>query len=166
MGLMFGLVNNVSKNIGFFVTDVTFQYVTFTLSTVTFPSHVLVNNVLCSYWKLFMKELMSLESNGISSTNLLYNTDSQICAILTLGIFNFETASENVTFMLFWIIQSTDHELIPARNVGLAAVQGSATGSNVGYYSTWKHSPFKERNEQGCYNAIQKDGDEDWQRTP
>jgi hypothetical protein len=33
-------------------------------------------------------------------------------------------------------IQSTDHELIPARNAGLATVQGSASGSNVRYYPT------------------------------
>jgi hypothetical protein len=28
-------------------------------------------------------------------------------------------------------IQSTDHELIPARNASLAAMQGSASGNNV-----------------------------------
>jgi hypothetical protein len=32
---------------------------------------------------------------------IYFTTDSQICAILTLGIINFSTASENVTFMLF-----------------------------------------------------------------
>jgi hypothetical protein len=32
-------------------------------------------------------------------------------------------------------------------------MQGSASGSNVRYYPTWKHSPLKERNEQGCHNA-------------
>jgi hypothetical protein len=41
----------------------------------------------------------------------------------------------------------------PARNASLVAVQGSARGTNVRYYPTWKHSPLKERNEQGCYNA-------------
>jgi hypothetical protein len=46
----------------------------------------------------------------------------------------------------------TDHELIPARNATLAAMQGSASGSKVRYYPTWKHSSLKERNEQGCYN--------------
>jgi hypothetical protein len=50
-------------------------------------------------------------------------------------------------------IQSTYHELIPARNASLAAMQGSPSGSNVRYYPTWKHSPLKERNEKGCYNA-------------
>jgi hypothetical protein len=50
-------------------------------------------------------------------------------------------------------VQSTDHELIPARLASLAAIQGSASGSNVHYYPTRKHSPLKERNEQGCYNA-------------
>jgi predicted aconitase len=33
-------------------------------------------------------------------------------------------------------VQSTDHELIPARNASLAAMQGSASGSNVRYYLT------------------------------
>jgi hypothetical protein len=51
------------------------------------------------------------------------------------------------------VLQSTDHELITERNANLAAMQGSAGGSNVRYYPTLKHSPLKERNEQGCYNA-------------
>jgi hypothetical protein len=42
-------------------------------------------------------------------------------------------------------ILSTDHELIPARNASIAALQGSASGSNVRYYPTRKHSPFKEK---------------------
>jgi hypothetical protein len=46
---------------------------------------------------------------------------------------------------------STDNELITERNVNLAAMQSSASGSNVRYYPTWKHSPLKEINEQGCY---------------
>jgi hypothetical protein len=33
-------------------------------------------------------------------------------------------------------LQSTDHELISARNVSLAAMHGSAGGSNVRYYPT------------------------------
>jgi hypothetical protein len=48
---------------------------------------------------------------------------------------------------------STDHELIAARNVSLAAMHGIASGSNVRYYPTWKHLPLKERNEQDCYNT-------------
>jgi hypothetical protein len=51
------------------------------------------------------------------------------------------------------MVQATDHELIPARNASLAAMQSSASGSNVRYYPTWKHSHLKERNEQDCYNA-------------
>jgi hypothetical protein len=47
-------------------------------------------------------------------------------------------------------VQSTDHELILARNASLTAMQGPASRSNVRYYPTWKHSPLKERNEQGC----------------
>jgi hypothetical protein len=47
----------------------------------------------------------------------------------------------------------TDHELVPARNASLAAMQGSASGSNNRYYAMWKHSPLKERNERVCYNA-------------
>jgi hypothetical protein len=47
-------------------------------------------------------------------------------------------------------LQSTDHELIPARNASLAAMQSYASGSNVRYYPT----PLKERNEQGCYYAY------------
>jgi hypothetical protein len=43
---------------------------------------------------------------------------------------------------------STDHELIPARNASLAAMQGSAKGSNVRYYPKLKHSLLKESNEQ------------------
>jgi hypothetical protein len=37
----------------------------------------------------------------------------------------------------------------------LAAMHGFASRSSVPHYPTWKHSPRKERNEQGCYNAIQ-----------
>jgi hypothetical protein len=33
-------------------------------------------------------------------------------------------------------VQSKDHELIPARDASLAAMQGSASGSNVCYYQT------------------------------
>jgi hypothetical protein len=33
-------------------------------------------------------------------------------------------------------VQSTDHKLIPTRNVSHAAMQGSASGSNVRYYPT------------------------------
>jgi hypothetical protein len=44
-------------------------------------------------------------------------------------------------------VQSTEHELIPARDASLAAIQGSATGSNVRYYLTLKHwAPKKETN--------------------
>jgi hypothetical protein len=32
-------------------------------------------------------------------------------------------------------------------------MQGSARGSNVRYYPTWKHSPLKDKNEQGCYKV-------------
>jgi hypothetical protein len=48
-------------------------------------------------------------------------------------------------------ILSTDHEFIPPRNASLAAMHGSATGSNGRYNPTQKHSPLKERNEQVCY---------------
>jgi hypothetical protein len=34
------------------------------------------------------------------------------------------------------LLQSTDHELVPARNASLAAMQGFANGSNVLYYPT------------------------------
>jgi hypothetical protein len=34
------------------------------------------------------------------------------------------------------IIQSTYHEVIPARNTSLTAMHGSASGSNVRYYPT------------------------------
>jgi hypothetical protein len=51
------------------------------------------------------------------------------------------------------LVLSTDHELISARNASLAAMHGSASGSGVRYCPTWKHSPLKEINEQGCYNA-------------
>jgi hypothetical protein len=57
-------------------------------------------------------------------------------------------------FPIRLMLQSTDHEFIPAMNASLAAMQGSASGSNVRYYLTWKHSPLKEGNEQGCYNAY------------
>jgi hypothetical protein len=33
-------------------------------------------------------------------------------------------------------VQSTDNELIPARNASLVAMKGSVTGSNVRYYPT------------------------------
>jgi hypothetical protein len=56
---------------------------------------------------------------------------------------------------VYGILQSTDRELIPARNASLAAVQGSTSGSSARYYPTWKHSLLKERNEQGCYSVIQ-----------
>jgi hypothetical protein len=47
----------------------------------------------------------------------------------------------------------THHEMIPARNASLAAIYCSASGSNIRYYPKLKHSPIKERNEQGCYDA-------------
>jgi hypothetical protein len=40
-------------------------------------------------------------------------------------------------------VLSTDHEMIPARNTSLAAMHGSASGSNVCYYPTRKHSSLK-----------------------
>jgi hypothetical protein len=43
-------------------------------------------------------------------------------------------------------IQSTDHELIPAKNASLAAMQSSASGSNIRYSPMWKNSPLKEGN--------------------
>jgi hypothetical protein len=46
-------------------------------------------------------------------------------------------------------VRSIDHELIPARNLSLVAIQCSASGSNIRYYPSWKHLPLKERNEQG-----------------
>jgi hypothetical protein len=52
-----------------------------------------------------------------------------------------------------WDAACAGHELIPARNASLAAMQGSASESNVRYYRTWKHSPLKERNEQTCYSG-------------
>jgi hypothetical protein len=52
------------------------------------------------------------------------------------------------------LTHSTDHELIPARKASLVAMQGSASGNNVRSYSTWKHSPLKEGNEQDCYTAY------------
>jgi hypothetical protein len=67
------------------------------------------------------------------------------------------TSRERRTVPVARHVQSTDHELIPARIASLAAMPGSASGINVCYYPTWKHSPVKERNEQGCYNAIQTD---------
>jgi hypothetical protein len=33
-------------------------------------------------------------------------------------------------------VQSTDHELIPARYASLAAMHGSASGNNIRYYPT------------------------------
>jgi hypothetical protein len=51
-------------------------------------------------------------------------------------------------------LQSIDHELIPHGMRVLAAMQGSASGSTVRYYPTWKQFPPKERDEQRCYNAY------------
>jgi hypothetical protein len=50
-------------------------------------------------------------------------------------------------------IQPTVHELMPAWNASLAAMQCSASGSNVPYYPSAKLSPINERSEQGCYNT-------------
>jgi hypothetical protein len=47
--------------------------------------------------------------------------------------------------------KTTDNKLIPARYARLAAMQGSASRSNVCYYPMWKYSPLKERIEQ-CMN--------------
>jgi hypothetical protein len=33
-------------------------------------------------------------------------------------------------------------------------MQGFASEVNAHYNPTWKHSPFKEINEQDCYNAL------------
>jgi hypothetical protein len=50
-------------------------------------------------------------------------------------------------------IQRKQHCYSP-QIMSLAAMQGSASGSNVRYYPTWKHSPLKEKNEHGCYNCY------------
>jgi hypothetical protein len=42
-------------------------------------------------------------------------------------------------------LQSTDHELIPARNASLTVMQCSTSGSNAHYYPTLKHLSLKER---------------------
>jgi hypothetical protein len=42
------------------------------------------------------------------------------------------------------LVHSTDHELIPARNVSLAAVQVSSEGNNVRYYPMENIIPSKE----------------------
>jgi hypothetical protein len=42
------------------------------------------------------------------------------------------------------LVHSTDHELIPARNVILAAVQGSSRRSNVRYYTMEIIRPSKK----------------------
>jgi hypothetical protein len=60
---------------------------------------------------------------------------------------------DKLMYLIAYDLLSTDHELIPARNASLAAMQGSDSESNVRYYPTWKHSSFKQRNEQRCYNA-------------
>jgi hypothetical protein len=53
-----------------------------------------------------------------------------------------------------YCVHSTDHEMILANNVSLAAEQGSAIENNIRHHSTCKYSPLKERNKQGCYNAY------------
>jgi hypothetical protein len=57
----------------------------------------------------------------------------------TLGRIKFRTGSR-----VWHACYSSVHELIPATNASLAAMQGSASGSNVRYYPTWKHSPLIE----------------------
>jgi hypothetical protein len=52
------------------------------------------------------------------------------------------------------VLLSTDHELIPARNAGLAAMHGSASRSNVRYYQTWKYSPLKGINKHGFLQCL------------
>jgi hypothetical protein len=47
-------------------------------------------------------------------------------------------------------LQSTDHELIPARNACLAAMKGSAIGSNVRFYA--KFAP--QRDETGLLTML------------
>jgi hypothetical protein len=66
---------------------------------------------------------------------------------------HFPQKSHTLNTILLARLLSTDHELIPARNTSLAVMHGSASGSNVRYYSTWKHTPFKERKGQGRYNT-------------
>jgi hypothetical protein len=89
--------------------------------------------------------------------------DAKHCSRIYQGDLDWESRGRNGEsttrgWTCFWfyfptgLVQSTDHELIPARNASLSAMQGSASGSNVRYYPTWKHSPLRERNEKCCYN--------------
>jgi hypothetical protein len=68
----------------------------------------------------------------------------------------FSVHSEEELSCHLWLInqptnQPTEHRSrVDPHN---AAMQDSASESNVRYYPTWKHSPLKEKDEQGCYNA-------------
>jgi hypothetical protein len=55
------------------------------------------------------------------------------------------------------VLLSTDHKLIPSRNARPATMQGSASGSNVRYNPTWKHSPFIEMNKAWTGPMLQLD---------
>jgi hypothetical protein len=87
-----------------------------------------------------------------------WNTDWAVSVLHTRFIPSLHSSSPFVGHTSFTTtetkgkVQSTDHELIPATNASLAAVQGSASGSNVRYDPTWIYSSLKEINEQGCYN--------------
>jgi hypothetical protein len=65
----------------------------------------------------------------------------------TLNLCSSFNVRENFTHVDGVRLQSTDHELIPARNASLTAMQGSASVSrpNVRYYPMWKHSSLKRK---------------------
>jgi hypothetical protein len=53
------------------------------------------------------------------------------------------TDTVSIPLMIHECVLSTEHELIPATDASLAVRQVSASGSNVRYYPTRKHSLLK-----------------------
>jgi hypothetical protein len=69
----------------------------------------------------------------------VFCSDVLVCWLFHIEVFR------NIRPVEWHCEHSTVHRsrVLPPRNASLTAMQGSASGSNVRYYPTWKHRPSK-----------------------
>jgi hypothetical protein len=75
---------------------------------------------------------LAAKANNLSSGNGLSRLSTLVLDDKCLLQMDVYLLYRGTTFTLN--VQPTDHKLIPARSASLAAIQGSASGSNVRYY--------------------------------
>jgi hypothetical protein len=106
-----------------------------------------LSTTLLSNFRCTRRHLSSSHPSSLTAHAARFTSHAEIftCCLQELkGAASCVFASHGSTCV--WKLQSTYHELVPAKNASLEAMQGSASGSNVRYYPTSKHSPLKERN--------------------